>query len=36
MGIDFTVLSSVIAELASFDVILMLLAGVIGGIFLGS
>jgi len=36
MGIDFSVLSSVISELASFDVMLMLFAGVIGGIFLGS
>jgi putative tricarboxylic transport membrane protein len=36
MGIDFSVFSSVISELGSVDVILMLFVGVIGGIFLGS
>lgn len=36
MSIDFSILSSVLAELASLDVILMLFIGVIGGIFLGS
>lgn len=36
MGIDFSVFSAVLSELASFDVMLMLFAGVIGGIFLGS
>ena len=36
MSIDFSVLSSVLAELGSLDVVLMLFVGVIGGIFLGS
>jgi len=36
MSIDFSILSSVLAELGSLDVVLMLLVGVIGGIFLGS
>lgn len=36
MGIDLSILSAVLSELASLDVILMLFAGVIGGIFLGS
>jgi putative tricarboxylic transport membrane protein len=36
MGIDFSVFGSVISELASLDVMLMLFFGVIGGIFLGS